>query len=60
VFSGLSGLVIREVTGRDSVIVVRAQTPDWPVPCPRCGGLTGQVHVTASGPSPTCPRMGGR
>ena len=43
-FSGLSGLVIRDVTGRDSVIVVRAQTPDWPVPCPRCGGLTGQVH----------------
>jgi transposase len=44
VFSGLSGLVIRDVTGRDSVIVVRAQTPGWPVPCPRCGGLTGQVH----------------
>jgi transposase len=43
-FSGLSGLVIREVTGLDGVIVVRAQTAGWPVPCPRCGGLTGQVH----------------
>jgi transposase len=43
-FSGLSGLVISGVTGRDGVIVVRAQTAGWPVPCPRCGGLTGQVH----------------
>jgi hypothetical protein len=44
VFSGLPGLVIRDVTGRDGVIVVRAQTAGWPVPCPQCGGLTGQVH----------------
>jgi transposase len=45
VFSGLSGLVIRDVTGRDGVIVVRAQTADWPVPCPQCGAMTGQVHA---------------
>jgi transposase len=44
VFSGLSGLVIRDVTGQDGVIVVRAQTSGWPVPCPQCGGSTGQVH----------------
>jgi len=44
VFSGLSSLVIGDVTGLDSVIVVRARTAGGPVPCPRCGGRTGQVH----------------
>jgi len=44
VFSGLSSLVIDEVTGLDGVIVVRARTAGGPVPCPRCGGRTGQVH----------------
>jgi transposase len=32
------------VTDRDGVIVVRARTAGGPVPCPRCGSLTGQVH----------------
>jgi transposase len=32
------------VTGREGIIIVRAQTADWPVPCPRCGGQTGLVH----------------
>ncbi len=44
VFSGLSSLVIDDVTGLDGVIVVRARTAGGPVPCPRCGGRTGQVH----------------
>jgi transposase len=44
VFSGLSSLVIEDVTGQGSVIMVRARTAGGPVPCPRCGGLTGQVH----------------
>ncbi len=43
-FSGLSPLVIEDVTDRDGVIVVRARTAGGPVPCPRCGVLTGQVH----------------
>ncbi len=43
-FSGLSSLVIEDVTDQDGVIVVRARTAGGPVPCPRCGGLTGQVH----------------
>jgi transposase len=44
VFSGLSSLVIADVTDRDGVIVVRARTAGGPVPCSRCGSLTGQVH----------------
>ena len=43
-FSGLSSLVIEDVADRDGVIVVRARTAGGPAPCPRCGGLTGQVH----------------
>ena len=43
-FSGLSSLVIEDVSDRDGVIVVRARTAGGPVPCPRCGSLTGQVH----------------
>jgi transposase len=44
VFSGLSSLVIEDVTDRDEWIAVRARTAGGPVACPRCGGLTGQVH----------------
>jgi transposase len=44
VFSGLSSLVIEDVTDRDDMIVVRARTASGPVACPRCGALTGQVH----------------
>jgi zinc-finger of transposase IS204/IS1001/IS1096/IS1165 len=40
----LSSLVIGDVTDQDEVIVVRARTAGGLVPCPRCGGLTGQVH----------------
>jgi transposase len=44
VFSGLSSLVIEDVADQDGVIVVRARTAGGPVACPRCAGLTGQVH----------------
>ena len=44
VFSGLSSLVIEDVTDQDGVIVVRARTAAGPVPCPRCGAGTGHVH----------------
>jgi transposase len=44
VFSGLSSLVIDDVTDLDGVIVVRARTAGGLVPCPGCGGRTGQVH----------------
>jgi transposase len=44
VFSGLSSLVIEDVTDQDGVIVVRARTAGGPVPCPRCGAGTAQVH----------------
>ncbi len=44
VFSGLSSLVIEDVTDQDEVIVVRARTAGGPVPCPRCGGLARHVH----------------
>ncbi len=43
-FSGLSSLVIEDVADQDGVIVVRAATAGGPVPCPRCGAGTGQVH----------------
>ena len=43
-FSGLSSLVIEDVTDREEVIVVRARTAGGPVPCPRCGALAGHVH----------------
>jgi transposase len=44
VFSGLSCLVIEDVTDQDGVIVVRARTAGGPVPCPGCGAGTGHVH----------------
>ena len=43
-FSGLSSLVIDNVTDLDGVIVVRARTAGGPVACPRCSGRSGQVH----------------
>jgi transposase len=43
-FSGLSSLVIEDVTGQDGVILVVARTAGGLVPCPQCGGLAGQVH----------------
>ena len=43
-FSGLSSLVIEDVTDQDGVIVVRARTADGPVCCPGCGAPTGRVH----------------
>ena len=44
VFSGLSSLVVEDVTDLDGVIVVRARTAGGLVPCPQCGAGTGQVH----------------
>lgn len=43
-FSGLSSLVIEDVTDQDELIAVRARTAGGSVACPRCGGLTSQVH----------------
>jgi transposase len=45
-FSGLSSLVIEDVTDQDSVIVivVWARTAGGLVPCPGCSSLTGHVH----------------
>jgi transposase len=44
VFSGLSSLVIEDVTDQDGVIVVWARTAGGMVPCPRCCAGTSQVH----------------
>jgi transposase len=44
VFSGLSPLVIEEVTDEGERIVVRARTPRDPAVCPVCGAPSGQVH----------------
>ncbi len=44
VFSGLSSLVIEDVTDQGEVIAVRARTAGGPVPCPGCGARTGHVH----------------
>ena len=43
-FSGLSSLVIEDVTDQDGVIVARARTAGGPMACPRCVGRTGHVH----------------
>lgn len=45
VFSGLSPLVIEEVTDEGAWIRVRARTPGGPVACPGCGTETSQVHA---------------
>ena len=47
-FSGLSSLVIDDVTDLDGVIVVRARTAGGPVPCPGCGALC-QTLLAATG-----------
>jgi hypothetical protein len=44
VFSGLSSLVVEDVTDRDGVIAAEHGTAGGAVPCPRCGGLTAHVH----------------
>lgn len=44
VFSGLSPLVIEAVSDEGEGIVVRARTPEDPVPCPGCGAPSGRVH----------------
>ena len=46
-FSGLSSLVIEDVTDRDGLIAVRARTAGGPVPCPRCGVETGHAITCA-------------
>jgi len=45
VFSGLSPLVIEEVTDPGGWIRVRAGAPGGPVPCPVCGIETSLVHA---------------
>nr|WP_086018991.1 ISL3 family transposase [Streptomyces viridosporus] len=44
VFSGLSPLVIEDVTDEGERIVVRARTPQEAAFCPVCGALSGRVH----------------
>ncbi|MFI5635728.1 ISL3 family transposase [Streptomyces sp. NPDC051664] len=44
VFSGLAPLVIEEVIDEGERILVRARTPQAPVPCPGCGAVSGRVH----------------
>jgi transposase len=44
VFSGLSALVIEDVEGEGSSVVVRARTSGAAVPCPGCGAETSRVH----------------
>jgi hypothetical protein len=44
VFSGLSPLVIEDVTDEDERILVRARTPEDPALCPGCGAASGRVH----------------
>lgn len=44
VFSGLSALVIEDVTDGGDEIVVRARTREKPAGCPDCGEMTSRVH----------------
>lgn len=44
VFSGLSALIIEDVTDEGEEIRVAARTRTDPVPCPVCGTPTGRVH----------------
>ncbi|MDG4793463.1 ISL3 family transposase [Micromonospora sp. WMMD1082] len=44
VFSGLSPLVIDDVTDEGERILVRARTPEATVACPGCKVVTGRVH----------------
>jgi transposase len=45
VFSGLSGLVIDDVTDEGELIRVRARSREAPVPCPGCALETARVHA---------------
>ncbi|TMR35858.1 ISL3 family transposase [Nonomuraea zeae] len=44
VFSGLSPLVVEEVTDEGEQIRLRARTPDGSATCPGCGAETARVH----------------
>lgn len=44
VFSGLAPLVIEDMVDEGERILVRARTPQAPVPCPGCGAPSGRVH----------------
>ncbi|MGH3373905.1 MAG: transposase family protein [Actinoallomurus sp.] len=44
-FSGLSGLVIDDVTDEGELIRVRARSRQVPVPCPGCAVQTAHVHA---------------
>ena len=44
VFSGLSALVIEDVTAGGDMVVVTARTRDGAVPCPVCGAAAAKVH----------------
>lgn len=44
VFSGLLPLVIDDVTDEGDRILVRARTPEGPVPCPGCAAMAVRVH----------------
>ncbi len=44
VFSGLSALVVEDVTDGGDAVVVTARTRDVEVPCPVCGIPTARVH----------------
>ncbi|UAK35956.1 ISL3 family transposase [Nocardia asteroides] len=43
-FSGLSPLLVEEVSDEGSWIGVRARTPGGPAACPGCGAVSGKVH----------------
>ncbi|MFE4678030.1 hypothetical protein [Streptomyces sp. NPDC056721] len=44
VFSGLSALVVEDVTGDGDEVVVTARTRDVAVPCPVCRTPAARVH----------------
>ncbi|GAA1622055.1 ISL3-like element IS466 family transposase [Nonomuraea maheshkhaliensis] len=44
VFSGLSPLLVEDVTDEGEQIRIRARTPGGSVACPGCGAATGRVH----------------
>lgn len=44
VFSGLSAVVIEDVTEDSGMVVVTARTRDVAIPCPDCGTATAKVH----------------
>jgi hypothetical protein len=44
VFSGLSALVIEDVTDGGGMVVLAARTRNVAVPCPACGTATVKVH----------------